>query len=86
MAEKEYIEKRRAKQIVCDYCNKYFSDEPCEPSDCELLTFFDSEPTADVVEVVRCNHCEKQQYCRNAQYFGEDGFCSYGERKEDETD
>ena len=33
-------------------------------------------------EVVRCKDCEKQRTCRYAQYLGEDGFCSYGERKD----
>ena len=33
-------------------------------------------------EVVRCKGCEKQRTCRYAQYLGEDGFCSYGERKD----
>ena len=39
-------------------------------------------PTVDAVEVVRCKGCEKQRTCRYAQYLGEDGFCSYGERKD----
>ena len=35
---------------------------------------------------VRCGECEKEQECKNAQYLGENGFCSYGERKEDVPD
>lgn len=38
-------------------------------------------PTIDAVEVVRCRECKLQQQCRNAQYLGLDGYCSYGERK-----
>lgn len=32
---------------------------------------------------VRCVECEKERECKNAQYLGETGFCSYGERKEE---
>lgn len=34
-----------------------------------------------VVLPCRCGECEYQQECKNAQYFGLDGFCSLGERK-----
>lgn len=36
----------------------------------------------DAVEVVRCKDCKLQQECKNAQYLGINGFCSYGERRE----
>ena len=35
----------------------------------------------ELVEVVRCKNCKLQLGCKNAQYLGLDGFCSYGERK-----
>ena len=34
-----------------------------------------------VVLPCRCCECEYQQECKNAQYFGLDGYCSRGERK-----
>ncbi len=34
------------------------------------------------IEVVRCRECEKQANCKHGQYLGDNGFCSYGERKE----
>lgn len=34
-----------------------------------------------VVLPCRCGDCEYQQECKNAQYFGLDGFCSLGKRK-----
>ena len=34
-----------------------------------------------VVLPCRCCECEYQQECKNAQYFGLDGFCSLGKRK-----
>ena len=43
-------------------------------------------PAVDAVPVVRCKDCEYQRWCKSAQYLGDDGFCSYGERKENETD
>lgn len=38
---------------------------------------------ADVVEVVRCKDCTMQWGCKAAQYLGNEGFCSYGERRYD---
>lgn len=35
-----------------------------------------------VVPVVRCKNCEIEQMCTLAQCLGENGYCSYGERKE----
>lgn len=46
---KEYITKDRAKQFVCGHCNEVYSEEPCEPSDCDWMAFIDKEPAADVV-------------------------------------
>lgn len=42
--------------------------------------------TIDAVEVVRCKDCVSHNFCKFEQYLGLDGFCSYGGRKEDETD
>lgn len=44
----------------------------------------DQQPTADVVEVVRCKNCKhrkKNTFCLyNMRYEDDNGFCSYGER------
>lgn len=44
----------------------------------------DTEPTVDVVEVVRCKDCthrKKNKFClHNMRYEDDNGFCSYGER------
>jgi len=95
---KEYITKNRAKQFVCGHCNEVCSEEPCEPSDCDWITFIDKEPATDVVEVVRCIDC---RYCisataDNAEYelcivdndvfpvsVQKQHFCGRGERKEE---
>ena len=63
----------------------------------EMLNAFAKEPSADVVEVVRCKECKHKYYdgnqiiCQklywcdgnNFEPSAED-FCSYGERGEDE--
>ena len=38
---------------------------------------------ADVRPVVLCRDCMLRQYCKVAQYLGEDGFCSNGEKREE---
>lgn len=61
-----------------------------------LECFVKDIPAADVVEVVRCKDCKyykpesrngKVKYCCRSAFVkvGEMDFCSYGERKEDET-
>jgi len=51
-------------------------------------------PAADVVEVVRCNDCMHYEPCEGGKDYCwlndmavvENDFCSYGERRNDETD
>ena len=45
-----------------------------------LLVWYDSNST----RVVRCKNCRLQQMCRLAQRLGDDGYCSEGERRNDE--
>ena len=88
----EYIERealmRRIKEIHCAECDSYHGVRcrACWVDD--TLDYIDSEPAADVVEVVRCKYCkyfglndENVPYCLNR--FGLDdpepnGFCNYG--------
>ena len=90
---KEYITKDRAKQFVCGHCNEVCSEEPCEPSDCDWMAFIDKEPTADVMEVVRCREClcytpvdDNIGKCvfltGKHQYVVPDGYCYLEELKE----
>lgn len=48
----------------------------------------EAEPTADAVEVVRCKECKyfykASKYCSEFMTKDEDGFCKWGERREDE--
>ena len=67
------------------------------------LELLKTQPTADVVEVIRCKECKhyrKNISCVGGLYNGcsewlnegneievrEDGFCSYGERREDDKE
>ena len=81
------------KRDICKYCNDVYSDEPCEPSDCEHMRIIDSQPTLDGVEVVRCRDClywhedilacqylPRSENGTRPAWYGDD-FCSYGERK-----
>ena len=48
MAEYTKIETERA--IICDFCNQLYSDEPCEPADCDWLRMLEED--ADVAPVM----------------------------------
>lgn len=47
----EYTKIETARAIICDFCNQLYSDEPCEPADCDWLRMLD-EDAADVAPVV----------------------------------
>lgn len=48
----------------------------------------DTEPTADVVEVVRCKDCAKRECCRTSTVWAvppnDDWYCADAERRTDE--
>ena len=93
----EYIERealmRRIKEIHCAECDSYHGVRcrACWVDD--TLDYIDSEPAADVVEVVRCKDCIRRYdtdecpMCfliegKYYEYTNENGFCDRGERKE----
>lgn len=86
----DYIKREDAIEAACMGCNDDFSNEPCEPSDCDITRKIMELPSADVVEVVRCKDCKKYNMddCMmihgkkmNRNIFAND-YCSYGERAE----
>lgn len=85
----EYIERMSAIATACKGCNKEFSNEPCEPSECHIQQGLFHIPAADVVEVVRCKDCRKwfpyngggSHDCPFCGYPEEDDFCFCGERR-----
>ena len=62
---------------------KQFAPEYLKPL---IVSLIEKQPTADVVEVVRCKDCtewDKDEYeCSHWYGFREDDYCSYGERKD----
>ena len=63
----KYIDKDKAYRIVLHYGSYVASAKIAD---------------MDGIELVRCVECMKQSGCQFAQYQGNDGFCSLGERKE----
>lgn len=41
--------------------------------------------TVDAVEVVRCKDCLEFKYCLHNEYNDPNGFCAWGERREDDV-
>jgi hypothetical protein len=96
---KEYIDRdaviEQIRVIYCGNCNSYngVRCRACEFDD--AMSLVEDAPAADVVEVVRCEHCKHATFysCKNdACYRGiicefgigtgdENFYCSYGERK-----
>ena len=62
---------------------KRFAPEHLTPL---IVSLIEKQPTADVVEVVRCKDCtewDKDEYeCSHWYGFREDDYCSYGARKD----
>lgn len=56
----------------------------------DVKEWLDEQPTADVVEVVRCKDCKNRNgfFCpiekesATAHWFEDEDYCSFGERKE----
>lgn len=67
----KYIDKDKAYKIVLHYGS-----------------YVASNKIADIesIDLVRCGECMKQSGCQFAQYQGNGGFCSLGERKEAQHD
>ena len=87
----------KAKEIfVKFYCkNRAFCElhpDRCKKEGCEIyhaIKAIEAEPKHEgVVEVVRCKDCKWIDLCKDPEvheYKGENGFCSRGERREDEV-
>lgn len=80
----------------CKECNKrrgikngkwkviyQIGDAPCRACSIDdMKEDIERFPTIDAVEVVRCKDCRWGHLCVFGQHLGLDGFCSKGERKE----
>lgn len=65
--ETDYCPIHREKSVMQDEMNDLQYTQPEDP---------------DIVKVVRCHNCVAQRTCRYAQFLGNNGYCSYGERKD----
>ena len=61
----KYINKDQAYKIVLHYGSYVASNKIAD---------------MEWIEIVRCGECFKQKVCKFAQYQGNDGFCSFGDR------
>lgn len=65
---------------------KQFAPEHLTPL---IVMLIEKQPTADVVEVVRCKDCTEwdKNECECSHWYGfrEDDYCSYGARMDGET-
>lgn len=70
------IQDAKRKDEICDYW---------EDDRSNLLYYLDTASTIDAVSVVRCKECKygDMELCHNIwSWFGDDGFCSFGKRRE----
>lgn len=89
----KYTKTETVRTIICDFCNRLYPDEACEPADCDWLRMLE-EDAADVAPVVRCKDCtyatlyedSEGLYCTNIcglfTRVMDDDYCSYGGRKD----
>ena len=80
--------------VLCSLCP--FLDN-IKDDTCQVEKWINAQPTADVVEVVRCKDCRYWQDNQEGHYPNElcpwdknetpdeDDYCSFGERREDGT-
>ena len=63
------------------------NDKQVKPYMCGVkmaLSFIETAPTIDAVPVVRCKDCFLYGECQAAKFYGDDGYCSCGGRRDDE--
>lgn len=89
--ENDLISRSELKSFLCKCCNVLHSDEPCEPSECNVMGWVDELPAVDAVLVVRCKDCVERTVTGRCNCItgrniyvqvGDDFFCSYGERRD----
>ena len=68
---------------ICKECIDELLLATCE--NC-VIKEYKLNKSINAVPVVRCKDCALQYGCKVAQRLGNDGFCSYGERKDGDSD
>jgi hypothetical protein len=63
-----------------------YSIHAFEPVEAYTQDQIDNAPTIDLTEVVRCGECVNKTFCSCVmdERYGDDDFCSYGERNDGE--
>lgn len=75
------------KKKLCEQCNKQFSDEPCEPSECRLLAVIEN-----AVEIPDCSKCAYNagiaywHQCENCLGQARNNFLSISEINHEKTE
>ena len=49
----DYISREMTIDAICRLCNANFEEDPCEPSECEMMSLLRCIPAADVRPVVK---------------------------------
>lgn len=74
---REKLNKLMCEALETDECVGHCNHPPCW----KVKLAVDSLIANGVEIPVRCKDCKSQSECKFAQYQGNDGFCSYGERR-----
>lgn len=87
----DYISREMTIDAICRLCNANFEEDPCEQSECEMMSLLREIPAADVRPVVTCSDCKwwtKQESslqgrCELLQMYPTGAwFCANGKREE----
>ena len=77
-----YIDAERLRDRVKIQTNPYGKPTLEYASGLKVLAMIDQEPTADVVEVVRCKDCIHRHSSEFCECRDENAYCSDGERQQ----
>lgn len=94
---KEYIERKPILKFIEDGLNNPDKSKAFGHDAIEIMTDVQYAPTADVVEVVRCEECRFSETCsrtieliprqvQNGQLRAVVHYCEYGERRDNNAD
>lgn len=82
----DYISREDAIRWVKTECNPYGKPTLDYESGIRVMVHLKHMPSADVVQVVRCDDCKyygSRRWCElHSSVFDDNAFCSYGEREE----
>lgn len=80
MAEKEYIDVYKCREDFYNNVLSILSDDTTNDRANEIIDVFDSLPSADVQEVVRCKDCKYRKSSEFCECREPNFYCADGER------